>query len=259
MKPSRPIFRPKNWCASRFLPEGKTVEFEYGAMPYDHHGKPMSFLDVAENHDIFLDHACGGACACTTCHIWVKDGGRKISEADDDELDRLDMAADQQLNSRLGCQAVITAPRQLRGRDSQVEPQLCLRRQAAGVGRKQIMGSHTISGWDATSIDLHQNERKMPREIHWTDAEEIGIQLQEKFPEIDPLTVRFTDLHRYVTELEGFADDPIQIERGEASKLSRWRGTRNSRTRGDDVCGHSVRFQMTSTAKPVCRAASASR
>ena len=42
----------------------------------------------------------------------------------------------------------------------------------------------------------------MPREIHWTDAEEIGIQLQEKFPDLDPLTVRFTDLHRYVTELE---------------------------------------------------------
>ena len=48
----------------------------------------------------------------------------------------------------------------------------------------------------------------MPREIHWTDAEEIGIQLQEKFPDIDPLTVRFTDLHIYVTELDGFVDDP---------------------------------------------------
>ena len=48
----------------------------------------------------------------------------------------------------------------------------------------------------------------MPREILWTDAEEIGIQLQEKFPAVDPLTVRFTDLHRFVTELEGFADDP---------------------------------------------------
>ena len=50
----------------------------------------------------------------------------------------------------------------------------------------------------------------MPREILWTDAEEIGIQLAEKFPELDPLTVRFTDLHRYVTELEGFADDPLK-------------------------------------------------
>ncbi len=53
----------------------------------------------------------------------------------------------------------------------------------------------------------------MPREILWTDAEEIGIQLQEKFPDVDPLTVRFTDLHRYVTELEGFTDDAGEIER----------------------------------------------
>lgn len=47
----------------------------------------------------------------------------------------------------------------------------------------------------------------MPTELHWTDTEEIGIRLLEKFPDLDPLTVRFTDLHRYVTELEGFADD----------------------------------------------------
>jgi len=50
----------------------------------------------------------------------------------------------------------------------------------------------------------------MAREIHWTDAEEIGIRLAEKFPDVDPLTVRFTDLHRHVTELDGFADDPAK-------------------------------------------------
>jgi FeS assembly protein IscX len=50
----------------------------------------------------------------------------------------------------------------------------------------------------------------MPREILWTDTEEIGILLTEKFPGLDPLTVRFTDLHRYVTELEGFCDDPAK-------------------------------------------------
>jgi 2Fe-2S ferredoxin len=99
-----------NMVRVTFEPEGRTVEFEYGTMPYEHHGKPMSFLDVAENYTIFLDHACGGVCACTTCHIWTKGGTGKISEPEDDELDRLDMAADQQLNSRLGCQAVITGP-----------------------------------------------------------------------------------------------------------------------------------------------------
>jgi 2Fe-2S ferredoxin len=93
-----------------FLPEGRTVEFEFGALPYEHHGKPMSFLDVAENNDIFLDHACGGVCACSTCHVLIKAGESGLTAADDDELDRLDMAADQQLNSRLGCQAVITRP-----------------------------------------------------------------------------------------------------------------------------------------------------
>jgi 2Fe-2S ferredoxin len=65
---------------------------------------------VAENNDIFLDHACGGVCACSTCHVLIKAGESGLTSADDDELDRLDMAADQQLNSRLGCQAVITRP-----------------------------------------------------------------------------------------------------------------------------------------------------
>jgi 2Fe-2S ferredoxin len=101
---------PEKLVRVTFLPEGRTVEFEFGAMPYERHGKPMSFLDVAENFGIVLDHACGGSCACTTCHIWVKAGAEGVAEADDDELDRLDMAADQRLNSRLGCQAVITRP-----------------------------------------------------------------------------------------------------------------------------------------------------
>ncbi|MBI3091813.1 MAG: Fe-S cluster assembly protein IscX [Candidatus Tectomicrobia bacterium] len=43
--------------------------------------------------------------------------------------------------------------------------------------------------------------------LTWQDAEEIGIQLFEKFPQTDPLGVRFTDLHRWVTELDEFEDD----------------------------------------------------
>ncbi len=50
----------------------------------------------------------------------------------------------------------------------------------------------------------------MPREIDWTDTEEIGIQLQEKYPDLDPYTVRFTDLHRYVTEIPGFIGNPAK-------------------------------------------------
>jgi 2Fe-2S ferredoxin len=93
-----------------FLPEGKTVQFEHGKLKYFNHGEPQSLLDVALNNDIKLDHACGGNCACTTCHVWVKEGAENLSEMQDDEADRLDMAADLQLNSRLGCQAVIKGP-----------------------------------------------------------------------------------------------------------------------------------------------------
>jgi len=63
-----------------------------------------------------------------------------------------------------------------------------------------------------------------------TDSEEIGIQLQEKFPELDPYTVRFTDLHRYVTELPGFIGDPAKSNEGilEAIQTA---GTKSTRTR----------------------------
>ena len=44
--------------------------------------------------------------------------------------------------------------------------------------------------------------------MKWTDTREIAIALSEKFPAIDPLTLRFTDLHRWVTELSDFDDDP---------------------------------------------------
>ena len=43
--------------------------------------------------------------------------------------------------------------------------------------------------------------------MKWTDAEDIGIALQAKFPDIDPLTVRFTDLRERVIQLDGFDDD----------------------------------------------------
>lgn len=99
-----------NTARVTFLPEGKTVEFDIDKLPYANHGKPCSILDVAENFGVFLDHACGGNCACTTCHVWVKQGKELLSEMDDDEADRLDMAADLQLNSRLGCQVVIEKP-----------------------------------------------------------------------------------------------------------------------------------------------------
>ena len=88
--------------------ESKTVEFEHGKLPYSNHGKPESFLDVSKHFDLGLEHACGGNCACTTCHVIVRQGAQNLSELQDDEADRLDTAWDLTPDSRLGCQAVIT-------------------------------------------------------------------------------------------------------------------------------------------------------
>ena len=48
----------------------------------------------------------------------------------------------------------------------------------------------------------------------WKDAEEIALALMEAHPDVDPLTVRFTDLHKWVTALSGFRDDPRSSNEG---------------------------------------------
>ena len=90
-----------------FLPLNKTVEVDDEKYPLADHGKPGSLLDIALAHDIHLEHNCGGACACTTCHVIVKDGDKNLSEMEGDEEDRLDMAEGLTIRSRLGCQAVV--------------------------------------------------------------------------------------------------------------------------------------------------------
>ncbi len=87
--------------------EPQVVEFEPDRLPFAHHGAPGSLLDVAKNFDVPLEHACGGNCACTTCHVIIRQGAQNLSEMEDDEADRLDTAWDLTPQSRLGCQAVI--------------------------------------------------------------------------------------------------------------------------------------------------------
>ena len=87
--------------------EEKMVEFQTGQLPYSNHGKPESFLDVSKHFDLGLEHACGGNCACTTCHVIVREGEENLSDMEEDEEDRLYMADGLTLHSRLGCQCVV--------------------------------------------------------------------------------------------------------------------------------------------------------
>jgi len=90
-----------------FLPLKRTVAFEPDSLVYHGHGKPGSILDVALNFAVELEHSCGGNCACTTCHVIVRSGERNLSPLEDDEADRLELAAGLTLHSRLACQAVV--------------------------------------------------------------------------------------------------------------------------------------------------------
>ena len=59
----------------------------------------------------------------------------------------------------------------------------------------------------------------MPKDLTWDDAEDIAIELSEKFPDQNPLELRFTDLHRYVTELPAFVDDPKKSNEGKLETI----------------------------------------
>ncbi len=65
----------------------------------------QTVLDAAMAQGLAIDHACGGVCACSTCHVKIKAGADCFSPASEDELDQLDEARDVGLDSRLGCQA----------------------------------------------------------------------------------------------------------------------------------------------------------
>jgi ferredoxin, 2Fe-2S len=66
-----------------------------------------SILDAAEKAGAHVGHSCGGVCACSTCHCYVRSGLESLSDQEDQEMDRLDMAFDVRPNSRLSCQALV--------------------------------------------------------------------------------------------------------------------------------------------------------
>jgi 2Fe-2S ferredoxin len=88
----------------------RVIEFDPLKAPFGHDGKPASILDVMLGHGLFLEHACGGVCACTTCHVVVKKGTQALVPAEENEEDLLDKAVGLTPTSRLGCQSVVTDP-----------------------------------------------------------------------------------------------------------------------------------------------------
>lgn len=90
----------------RLPDETLEVQVDPSKIPYGPTGQPGSLLDIAMGAGLDVEHACGGVCACSTCHVIVKEGLDTCSEATDDELDQLDEAPAITLQSRLACQCV---------------------------------------------------------------------------------------------------------------------------------------------------------
>ncbi|THJ21114.1 MAG: 2Fe-2S iron-sulfur cluster binding domain-containing protein [Nitrospira sp. CG24E] len=82
------------------------VDVDPARIPYGSTGLPGSLLDVAMGNGVLLEHVCGGVCACSTCHVIVKQGLESCSEGTDDEFDQLEEAPMTTLQSRLSCQCV---------------------------------------------------------------------------------------------------------------------------------------------------------
>lgn len=80
-------------------PEKRELEVEPG----------ISICDAMLQHGIGIEHACEKSCACTTCHVYVREGGTSLNEATEDEEDLLDRAWGLDPDSRLSCQAIVGA------------------------------------------------------------------------------------------------------------------------------------------------------
>jgi 2Fe-2S ferredoxin len=80
-----------------YAPEGKTVEAPAGT----------SICEALLDHGIAIEHACEMSCACTTCHVVVREGFSSLNEMEEGEEDMLDRAWGLEPNSRLSCQAIL--------------------------------------------------------------------------------------------------------------------------------------------------------
>ena len=70
-------------------------------------GVGESVLEAAMDAGVNIEHACGGVCACSTCHVYIEEGMDRLTEATEAEEDRVEEAPGLQRNSRLSCQCEI--------------------------------------------------------------------------------------------------------------------------------------------------------
>ncbi|MBL0086425.1 MAG: ISC system 2Fe-2S type ferredoxin [Ideonella sp.] len=82
---------------AEYCPEGTSIEAPRGT----------SICEALLEHGIAIEHACEMSCACTTCHVIVRDGFDSLGEADESEEDLLDRAWGLEAQSRLSCQAIL--------------------------------------------------------------------------------------------------------------------------------------------------------
>ena len=87
----------------KFTCEDKSIEDKV----VENAEKGYSILEITEDHDIHLNHNCGGVCACSTCHIYVNKGEDSLEEISEKEEDFIDRAINPRLESRLACQCII--------------------------------------------------------------------------------------------------------------------------------------------------------
>jgi 2Fe-2S ferredoxin len=99
---------PKQPYTITFVLDGeeREVTVDPSALPYTDEGLPGSVLDIACAAGIEIDHACGGVCACSTCHVIVEAGAETCNEAAEAEDDMLDLAPGVTDRSRLACQCI---------------------------------------------------------------------------------------------------------------------------------------------------------
>lgn len=105
-----PVNRPTKPYTVTFIDEAtgekKTYRMDPATFPFGEIGLDGSLLAIAQEAGVEINHSCGGVCACSTCHVYVKDGQKSCSKATEDEEDMLDEAPAVTTDSRLSCQCV---------------------------------------------------------------------------------------------------------------------------------------------------------